>query len=95
MAVGHWQYTAIMKADTNFLPVAETDFLILKADSNFRYEIFSAGKKMNGKWRYDNHQLILKYNNPDTTRYFDVDIISEKDFIFTEGDMKFVLKRED
>ncbi|MES2617163.1 MAG: hypothetical protein V4613_04750 [Bacteroidota bacterium] len=92
---GRWQYMQILKADSIFIAAVETDFLELSADSTFRYEILLANKKMTGKWGYNKHRLELKYDEPDTTRYFDVEIISDKDFIITENDMKFVLKRQD
>ncbi len=93
MASGKWQFIEVLNHDTTLFPILHTDFLELKSDSTFHYEITLANKNMSGKWQYQKHQLILNYNFPDTTRVYDIEILSIHDFVFNEGLKHFVLKR--
>ncbi len=93
MITGRWQYVKVLRNDTVVFAIADTDHLLLKGDSTFHYEIASVNKVCNGTWRYEDHRLALKYDKPDTVRYFDISIISKRDLIFNEGTRQFVLKR--
>ncbi len=93
MALGKWKFVEVSQNDTPLYPLLDTDFLELNTDSSFHYEITMANKNMRGTWHYQNHQLYLKYIQPDTTRIFDIEIISKFDLIFNEKAKHFVLKR--
>ena len=93
MAIGKWRFVEVSIRDTPIFPIIETDFMDLNADSTFHYEITEANKTMDGTWQYKNHQLFLKYVKPDTTRVFDIEILSKYDLIFNENEKHFKLKR--
>ncbi len=95
MAIGKWQFSEISMHDTALYQILETDFMDLNADSTFYYEITQANKKMEGTWKYNNHQLYLKYSKPDTTRVFDIEILSKSVLIFNENEKHFILKRSE
>ncbi len=95
MAVGKWQFVSVTANDSVMFSIVETDFLDLNADSTFHYEINEAHKIMDGTWQYSNHQLYLKYKKLDTTRVFDIEILSMHDLIFNEKEKHFVLKRSE
>jgi hypothetical protein len=93
MATGRWRFIEVTKNDSVLFPVLETDYIELRHDSTFRYEIALARKNMRGRWDYKDHRLILNYSEPDTTRYYDIEVLSRHDLIFNEGGKHFVLKR--
>lgn len=93
MAIGKWQFIEISANDSSLYALIDTDFMDLNADSTFHYEISNANKTMNGSWKYEDHKLYLKYDKPDTTRVFSIEILSKHDLIFNENEKHFALKR--
>lgn len=93
MAVGHWRFTEVTANDSALFPLLDTDFMDLKSDSTFHYEISLANKIMDGTWKYADHKLYLKYFKPDTTRVYSIEILSKYDLIFNENEKHFALKR--
>lgn len=75
--------------------VGDYDEFNLNPDSTFSYQIESVKKNMKGTWKYEDHILQLKYEQPDTIRYFEVDVLSKHDLRFHEGAVKFEFGRID
>lgn len=89
---GNWKYESISKDGKAFLPIGDNDVFKLTDDS-FYYDLELAGKHMSGTWTYSERSLHLHYNQPDTVRHFEMDVISEKQMKFHEGPVQFSLKK--
>jgi len=95
LLTGSWKYGSVKKGDSSVFAIGDYDELHLNPDSTFSYQIESVNKNMKGSWKYEDHILRLKYTQPDTTRYFEVDVLSTHDLKFHEGAVKFEFSRID
>lgn len=91
---GIWKYKSITKNNEMVIRITDEDFLKLNADGTFNYELYFINKKKQGNWEYANHQLQLKYQNPDTIRLFEIEILSKKELIFSEDNIKYKFVKE-
>lgn len=82
-----------MRNDT-FIPITETDYFELNKDSSFQYQVSFLNKDMQGNWELKSDTLILNYHNPNTTRKFYVEYLSEFQFKLREGNMQFEFTKE-
>lgn len=90
---GKWWYKSITRNDT-FIPITETDFFELNQDSTFQYQVSFLNKDMQGNWELKSDTLILNYQNPNTTRKFYVEYLSEFQFKLNEGNMQFEFTKD-
>lgn len=92
---GNWNYTKISVNDSAICETTEEDFMKLSEDGVFEYQIAALDKHLYGRWTYDNHTLHLKYETPgtDTTRHFEVDILSAYALKMHEGEMVFDFRK--
>ncbi len=90
---GHWKYTSVEKNAQPLFEISDNDIMILQKDSLFEYHINSVNKHMFGKWSYSDHTIHLKYAEPDTTRHFTVDLLSDHLLKMHEGEVNFSLTR--
>ncbi len=95
MVTGSWKYVSITKQDSSVIEISDNDYLQLNTDSSFQYRIHSIDKNMKGSWFYSGHALHLHYMHPDTTRHFQIDILTKYKLDFHEGDMVFKFTRID
>lgn len=93
LITGGWKYISVRKDGASVFAIGDYDEFHLNSDSTFSYQVESVKKDMKGTWKYDDHILQLKYSLPDTTRYFEVDVLSKHDLRFHEGDVKFEFSR--
>ena len=93
LITGHWKYTSVEKNHESLFVIGDNDVMILQSDSLFEYHISSVNKHMYGKWSYSDHTLHLKYAEPDTTRHFKVDILSDHILKMHEGEVVFNFTR--
>ncbi|MCC6818161.1 MAG: hypothetical protein IT245_04660 [Bacteroidia bacterium] len=89
---GHWKYEKVTENGVKIMEIGDNDILIINNDSFF-YSIESVDKHMEGTWSYTNHTLHFHYNIPDTTRHFEIDLLSDKLLKMHEGDFQFEFKR--
>lgn len=90
---GKWWYKSITRNDT-IIPITETDFFELNQDSTFQYQVSFLNKDMQGNWELKSDTLILNYQNPNTTRKFYVEYLSEFQFKLNEGNMQFEFTKD-
>jgi len=90
---GHWKYTSVLKGDSKMFEIGDNDRMSIESDSTFTYQIESVNKTALGTWTYSDHVLHLKYNVPDTTRHFKVNILSKYDLQIQEGEVVFNFSR--
>lgn len=90
---GHWKYNQVQKNGKSAFPISDNDILVISSDKSFKYDIESVNKHLSGTWTYTDHTLHLKYQNPDTLRHFNIDILSNKALKMHEGDMYFYFTR--
>lgn len=95
MATGRWKYLSVTKAERPLFEISDNDYLQLNKDSTFHYRISSVGKFMKGTWNYSDHALHLHYEMPDTTRHFEVDLLTKHNLHFHEGEVSFKYSRLD
>ncbi|MFM6984346.1 MAG: hypothetical protein ACKOXF_09445 [Chitinophagaceae bacterium] len=93
LVAGQWKYTSVEKHSESLFSIGDNDVMILQKDSAFEYHINSVNKHMYGKWSYSDHTLHLKYAEPDTTRHFKVDLLSDHLLKMHEGDVNFSFTR--
>lgn len=91
--VGYWKFVAIT-GNVNKFETSERDFLSFTKDSSFQYEITALKRRREGKWQIKDKQLILKYSNPDTTRVFNLEILSKNNLKFNENNVVFEFIKE-
>ena len=93
LITGKWWYKSITRNDT-IIPITETDFFELNQDSTFHYQVSFLNKDMQGNWELKSDTLILNYQNPNTTRKFYVEYLSEFQFKLNEGNMQFEFTKD-
>lgn len=86
---GHWKYEQVTKDGKPAMSIGDNDILTLNPDSTFEYHIESVKKHQYGSWTYSQHTLHLHYNEPDTLRHFEVDLLSGHELRMHEGAMGF------
>ncbi len=90
---GGWKYISVTSADSSVIEVSDNDRLFINADSSFMYYIESVNMHKKGKWKYEDHELHLKYADPDTIRKFKIDILSNYRLKFSEGNTVFEFQK--
>jgi hypothetical protein len=95
MASGRWKYISVSRAEKPLLEISDNDYLQLNKDSTFNYRISSIGKSMKGSWDYSDHTLHLHYEDPDTVRHFEVDLLTKHNMHFHEDEVSFRYTRLD
>lgn len=93
MITGSWNYIKISINDSAICENTDEDIMNLGKDSSFEYRIAALNKHMSGKWSYKDHTLHLKYENPDTSRLFEVDILSAFRLKMHEGPLTFEFRK--
>ncbi len=95
MIIGNWKYISVHQGETPAFEISDNDHLSLSEDSSFYYRIESINKSMKGTWNYTGHTLHLHYTQPDTTRHFNIDVLTKYNLNFHEGDLHFKMNRID
>lgn len=94
LITGVWKYKSVTKNNEMAIRITDEDFLKLNANGTFYYELCFINKKKQGKWAYANHQLQLTYQNPDTIRLFEIEILNKRELIFSENDVEYKFVKE-
>jgi hypothetical protein len=91
LITGSWKYISVTigESDSSAMDISNNDYLDLNADSSFQYQVESLGRQRSGTWSYSDHTLHLHYDKPDTTRHFEIDVLTRSQLHFHEHDMVF------
>ena len=90
---GCWNYVSVSRNDSLLFAVNEEDELNLFPDSSFTYHIQSVHKQARGRWKFENSNLHLKYELPDTVRHFKLTLLSKNKMVMQEGSVVFSFRR--
>jgi len=90
---GKWKFQKIYNTsdstERNVKPVSDKDFMLLKNNGSFIYNLNKIKLFAEGKWEIENNILILQYKSPnDTTRKYKFEI-TNNELILQEADILF------
>ena len=80
---GKWKFQKIYNTsdstERNVKPVSDKDFMLLKNNGSFIYNLNKIKLFAEGKWEIENNILILQYKSPnDTTRKYKFEITNNE-----------------
>lgn len=94
---GIWQFSSItnLQSDT-LLMVSESDFMEIKSDGTFHYELEAKNNLIaEGSWHTNSNQLCFKYNLPtDTLRCYSFEL-NNNVLILNEANVNFAFVKKD
>ena len=95
---GKWLFESILSENQenqkNLKPISEGDFMIIKEDGLFEYQLKEIPLYARGSWELKENILSLKYNEPnDTVRSYTI-IVSKNNLTLTENGINFSFKKD-
>lgn len=94
LLIGQWKYDQVLKNNEPFLEITQYDVLALNQSGEFSYNLKKAGISGEGRWEFKKPNiLVLHYNDPDTTRYFSISVLTENRMEFSENGLLFTYNK--
>ncbi len=95
---GKWLFESILSKNQenqkNLKPISEGDFMIIKEDGLFEYQLKEISLYARGSWELKENILSLKYSEPnDTVRSYTI-IVSKNNLTLTENGINFSFKKD-
>ena len=95
---GKWLFESILSENQenqkNLKPISEGDFMIIKEDGLFEYQLKDIPLYAKGSWEFKENMLSLKYNEPnDTLRSYKI-TLSKNNLILNENGINFSFKKD-